>query len=303
MTIRFDDRVIIITGACGSLGREFAHAYYERGARLLLSDLGAAMSGEAENKSAVETFAKSLDPTGERVLFDSSDIADPDAGATIADMAISAFGRIDVVVNGAGNMRNHAFKQMSREDFENVVNVHLLGAAYLTLAAFPHMLEQNYGRILMVTSAGGLYGAFGVGNYGAAKTALIGLMNVLKIEGARHNVLTNAIAPIASSRMIDGLFEEDPGDMTSPKWITPPALYLTSDRCNSAGDIIVAAGAHYAKAQIVESRGVNAPAGEGYPTPEYIESNFASITDMSDAAPLANLGAAMRKAFDAKIAV
>ena len=303
MSIRFDDRVVILTGACGSLGREFARAYYERGARLILCDLGAAMSGEVEDESAAAEFARNLDPSGKRVLADSADISSPETGKKLVESALDAFGRVDVLVHGAGNMRNHAFKRMSQDDFDSVVEVHLNGAAYLTMAAFQYMLDQKYGRILMVTSAGGLYGAFGVGNYGSAKTALIGLMNVLKVEGAKHNVLANAIAPVAASRMVEGLFEEDPGDMTAPQWVSPAALYLTSERCTSAGEIIVAAGRHYAKAQIVESAGINAPVGVGYPSPEYIEENFAAISDMTGAAPLENLGAAMRKAFTAKVAI
>lgn len=303
MTIRFDDQVVILTGACGSLGREFARAYYERGARLVINDLGAAMDGRRESDSAAEEFARQLDPDGRRVLASSDDISKPETGAKLVEMALGAFNRVDVIVNGAGNMRNHAFKRMSHEDFESVINIHLLGAVLLSMAAFPHMLAQQYGRILMITSGGGLYGAFGVTNYGAAKTALVGLMNVLKIEGEKHNILTNAIAPVANSRMLEGLFEEDVGDMASPRWVSPPALYLTSNRCDTAGQIIVAAGAHYAKTQIVESRGFNASVQNGYPSPEFIEENFAAITDMTGAAPIASLGDAMRKAFRAKVAI
>lgn len=303
MTVRFDNRVVILTGACGSLGREFARAYYERGARLILSDLGAAMNGEAENANAAVGFAASLDPEGRRVLADNGDIADPATGKRLVEMALDKFGRIDVIVHGAGNMRNHAFKRMSREDFDSVIRIHLHGAAYLTMAAFPHMLNQNYGRILMVTSAGGLYGAFGVANYGAAKAALVGLMNVLNIEGAKQNVTVNAIAPVAASRMLEGLFAEDPGDMTAPQWVSPAALFLTSERCAAAGEIIVAAGRHYAKIQIVESNGIRSPESGDYPTPEFIEENFAAITEMTGAAPLDNLGAALRKAFSARVAI
>lgn len=299
MTIRFDDRVVVITGACGSLGRHYASAFAARGAKLVLNDLGAELSGTATGVSVAETFAETLRAGGAEAIANNSDICDPASAAGIVEQAKEAFGRVDVLINNAGIMRNHAFRKMSIEDFRQVIEVHLMGTAWLSQAAFAQMEAQGYGRIVMTTSAGGLYGAFGVANYGSAKTALIGLMNVLGIEGARSNILVNSIAPVAESRMMAGLLQDEEGVDLSPEWIVPAVLYLASDHCDVSGDILVAAGGHYARIGIVESQGITLQGD--YPTAEEIKEKLPQIRDMAAAKPIPDLVAAIEKATGASV--
>jgi len=292
--IDFEDQVVVITGACGSLGRAYAEGFAARGAKLVLNDLGASLSGEGRNESAAQHLADELRASGAEAIANMNDISSPGAAREVIDAAVSAFGRIDVLVNNAGTMRNRNFLKMTPEDFAAVVQVHLMGSAYLSLAAFPHMKEQRHGRILMTTSAGGLYGAYGVANYGAAKMGLVGLMNVLKIEGAPLGITTNAIAPIASSRMCEGLFDEAAEARLTPEWIVPLVLFLSSKACMTSGDIITAGGGHYAAAQMVESPGL-ALEGDAPPVAEDIANAFPRIRDMTGARALPDMPAAVRK--------
>jgi NAD(P)-dependent dehydrogenase (short-subunit alcohol dehydrogenase family) len=294
MAIGFDGRVVVITGACGSLGRHYARAFADRGAKLVLNDLGTALGGGEGEEGLAERLAATLRAEGAEAIANHHDIADPHAAAAIIDEAVAAFGRVDVIINNAGIMRNRAFRKMSEEDFRTVIDVHLTGTAWLCRAAFARMEAQGYGRIVMTTSAGGLYGAFGVANYGAAKAALVGLMKVLAIEGARSHILVNAVAPVAESRMMDGLLAE--GDTTdlSPEWVVPAVLYLASDQCEASGRILVAAGGHYAGIEVCESRGIYLD--QGYPSPEELAARLPEILDMSAARPLPDLAAAIEKA-------
>jgi NAD(P)-dependent dehydrogenase (short-subunit alcohol dehydrogenase family) len=205
------------------------------------------------------------------------------------------FGRADVLINNAGIMRNGAFKNMSDADFRDVLEVHVSGTARLTREMFRQMILQGYGRILMTASAGGLYGAFGVANYAAAKLAQIGLMNVLAIEGARSDIRVNAIAPIARSRMLDGVVAPEQEARLTADWVVPAAVYLVSPACARSGDILVCGGGHYANALMVETDGVYLGRSE-IPAAEGIASMYDRITDAGQTTPLADVHAAIRKA-------
>lgn len=287
MSVSFKNRTVIITGAAGGLGVAYARAFADRGARLVLNDLSAT--------GPIVGLVEELRARGAEVVAVPGDITDPAIGPKIVETGLDAFGSIDALINNAGLIRSRVFKRMTREEFEAVVAVHLHGTAFVSQAAFAHMVEAGYGRIVMTTSAGGLYGAIGVANYGSAKMAQVGLMHVLAIEGARHDVKVNAIAPVAASPMAAPLFDGEIDKALSPEWVAPAVLYLASEACERSGDIIVAAGGHYARAQILESRGVDRASGD-YPTPEEFADMLPRIRDMEKAAPVENLAAAIRKA-------
>lgn len=291
---RFDHRVVIITGACGTLGQAYADAFAARGAKLVLNDLGTSLDGAVTSGGAAADLARRISQAGGQAVADDGDISEPTAAQRLVSTALEAYGRVDAVIHNAGVMRNKAFKKMPPEDFRRVVQVHLFGAAWLTQAALAPMIEQNFGRLVFTTSAGGLYGAFGVANYGAAKTALLGLMKVIRIEGARHGVLANAVAPVAASRMTEGLLPPDAEAALSPGWVTPAVLHLASEECQASGDILVAAGGHYAKAEILESIGVRFTGAP--PAPEDIAARYDEISDMTRATSLQDLSAALQKA-------
>ncbi|HRX73310.1 MAG TPA: SDR family NAD(P)-dependent oxidoreductase [Hyphomonas sp.] len=257
MSVRFEGQVAVITGAGGALGQAYARELAKRGARLVLNDLGTTLSGATAATNPLDALVDELAGKGTEVVACRDDLADAGSAGRIVEAAMDAYGRVDVLINNAGIMRNGAFKNMSDEDFRAVFDVHVFGAARLTREVLRVMIPQAYGRILMTTSAGGLYGAFGVANYGAAKLAQVGLMNVLAVEGARHNILVNTIAPVARSRMLDGLVSPDDEARLTTDWIVPAAAYLVSPACEQSGEIMVCGGGHYASVKIAESRGVH----------------------------------------------
>lgn len=295
MTLRFDGRVVVITGAGGALGSAYARELAWRGARLVLNDMGTTLSGALAGENPLVALVSDLRAGGAEVVTSTDDLSLPESAERIVHLAMSAFGRIDALINNAGIMRNGAFKNMSDDDFSCVFEVHVSGTARLTREVFRQMITQGYGRILMTTSAGGLYGAFGVANYAAAKLAQIGLMNVLAVEGARDDIRVNAVAPIARSRMLDGVVAPEHEARLIADWVVPAAVYLVSPACCRSGDIIVCGGGHYAKALLVETGGVYLGPSE-IPAVESFASMYDRITDAGHIAPLADVHDAIRKA-------
>ena len=234
--VDFQDRVAIVTGAGGGLGKSHALLLASRGAAVVVNDLGGTVSGEGASASAADLVVDEIKAAGGVAVAEYSSVADVEGGEAIVQKALDEFGRVDILINNAGILRDRSFAKMEFDEVHAVLDVHLKGAFYVTKPAFLKMKEQGYGRIVMTSSASGILGNFGQANYGAAKMGLVGLMNVLKHEGAKYNIKVNSIAPIAATRMTEGLFGEvmakfDPGS------VSPAVADLASEECEVSGDI------------------------------------------------------------------
>ena len=280
MSIRFDGRVAIVTGAAAGLGRSHALALAARGAKVLVNDFGGDVHGTGGSSEPAEKVAAEIRSRGGESLSHGADVSNPEQVAHMVSAAMQAWGRVDLLINNAGILRDASFGKSSLQDFRTVVNVHLIGSAVCSQAVWPHMRAANYGRILMTTSTSGIYGNFGQANYGAAKTALIGLMNVLQIEGAKNGIHVNALCPSASTRMTQGLLPEAALALMAPEDVTPAALYLVSDSAPRRTILSAVAGG-YARIVIQETQGVFLPPGER--TPEAIAARFGEISDLTNA--------------------
>ncbi len=275
MSINFDGRVAIVTGAGAGLGRSHALALARRGARVVVNDMSGGQAGDAAAAVVAE-----IERAGGQALASRCDVTDVDAVGRMVGEAVAYWGRIDILINNAGILRDRTFAKMVLSDFRQVLDVHLMGSVNCTRAAWPHMVEQNYGRVLMTTSASGIYGNFGQSNYGAAKSALVGLMNVLAIEGARKGIRVNALAPTAATAMTEALIDAQATAVLTPESISPGALFLVSDDAPTK-TILGAGGGVFAVARMEESPGVFLPAG--CRSPEDIAEHWAEISDMSNA--------------------
>ncbi len=234
--VDFADRVAIVTGAGGGLGREHALLLAERGAAVVVNDLGGDVHGKGASARAADAVVDEIRAAGGVAVPDYGSVSDPDAAGSIVQTAIDEFGRVDIVVNNAGILRDKSFVNMEWGDLQAVLDVHLRGAFYVSRPAFAHMKEQGYGRIVVTSSGSGIMGNFGQANYGAAKMGLVGLMNVLKIEGAKYGIKVNAIAPIARTRMTEDIFG-DAVEHFDPHHVAPVVGYLASEECAVNGEI------------------------------------------------------------------
>ena len=241
MTMRFDGRVAIVTGAGGGLGREHALALAARGAKVVVNDLGVARDGQGSSATPAQQVVAEIEAAGGEAMANGASVTDFAAVEAMVAEVMAKWGRIDILVNNAGVLRDKTFAKMSLEDFRFVVDVHLMGAVNCTKAVWDIMRAQNYGRIVMTTSSSGLYGNFGQSNYGAAKMALVGLMQTLSIEGAKNDVRVNCLAPTAHTRMTEDLGAALPLELLGPNMVTPGLLYLVSE--NAPSRCILAAGA------------------------------------------------------------
>lgn len=278
MSISFTDQVAIVTGAGGGLGRCHALELARRGAKVVVNDLGGSMDGSGGSSDAAEVVVAEIRAMGGEAIANGGSVSDRAGAQSMVEDAMNAWGRVDVLINNAGILRDKSFSKMTLDDFEMVVNVHLLGAAYCSHAVWPIMREQNYGRILMTTSPSGLYGNFGQTNYGAAKLGQVGLMNSMKIEGAKNNIHTNSIAPLAATRMTENLIPEEALAKLGPELVTPAAIFLVSEDAPN-GVILQAQGGRFSLAAVVENNGlklgVNATADD-------IAANYEAIVDMAE---------------------
>lgn len=284
MTIRFDDRVVIVTGAGAGIGREHALLFGSRGAKVVVNDPGGAVDGRGSANAVADKVVDEIRRSGGEAVANYASVDSEEGGASLIETAMKTWGRVDALVNNAGILRDKAFNNMTMEDFEKCSNVHYMGTVYCTKAAWPIMRERKYGRIVVTTSGSGTSGNFGQANYGAAKMAVVGLINVLRLEGAKYNVLCNAISPSARTRMTEDLLPPHLREFMKPEFVSPAVAWLASEQCNITGEIITASGAGYARLQYFRSEGVQFDPLEKV-TPEMVADAMPKILDMTNAAP------------------
>ncbi len=256
MTIRFDNRVAIVTGAGAGLGREHALLLASRGAKVVVNDPGGAVDGRGTANTVADRVVEEIRAAGGTAVANYNSVADWTSAQAIVQTAIDNFGKLDILVNNAGILRDKSFHKMEPADFEFVVQVHLMGTVYCTMAAWPHMREAKYGRVVVTTSGSGTVGNFGQANYGAAKMAVNGMINCLRFEGAKYNILCNAISPSAKTRMTEGLIPEAVLDFMKPELVSPAVAWMASEQCNVSGEIFGANAGFYKRVKYIESEGV-----------------------------------------------
>lgn len=258
MTLRFDDRVAVITGGGRGLGREYALLLASRGARVVVNDPGADLTGDGSDATPAQQVADEIIAAGGEAVANTDSVATPEGGRAIIDTAVSRFGRIDILIHNAGTVRRGSLKELSYQDFDAVLDVHLRGGFHVLRPAFPLMCDNGFGRIVLTSSIGGLYGNHYVANYGVAKAGLIGLSNVAALEGAAHNVTCNVIVPSAVTRMAEGIDTSSYPPM-GPELVAPTVAWLSHDTCSVTGEMLVAIGGRVARAFIAETAGVYRP--------------------------------------------
>ena len=277
-TIRFDGRVAVVTGAGGGLGRQHALALAARGAKVVVNDLGGTLEGNGGTPKAAQAVVDEIIAAGGDAIASGASVTDPAAVQAMVEAAVRRWGRIDILVNNAGILRDKSFAKMALDDFRLVLEVHLMGAVHCTKAVWELMRAQNHGRIVMTTSSSGLYGNFGQANYGAAKMALVGLMQTLALEGAKHNIRVNCLAPTAATRMTEHLMPEAVLALLKPEAVTPGLLALVADDAPTRTILCAGAGA-FEQAHITLTDGVFI--GLGADAAEQVASQLAAIGDRS----------------------
>ena len=279
MTIDFKDKVAIVTGAGGGLGRSHALELSKRGAKVVVNDLGGSVDGSGGSSDAAEKVVKEIISSGGQAISNGSSVTDDNGVKLMVDQTIDEYGRIDILINNAGILIDKSFSKMELNDFEKVLNVHLMGTVKPTKAVWEIMKEQNYGRILVTSSSSGLYGNFGQTNYGAAKLGLVGFMNTLKLEGQKYNVHVNALTPVAYTRMTANLMPPEAENLLTPESVTPAAIYLVSDKAPN-GTILCAGAGVYSVSKIMESDGLSLGLNA---TAEDIINNWEKISNFNEA--------------------
>lgn len=277
--IRFDDKVVIVTGAGGGIGRAHALLFAKHGAKVIVNDLGGSTQGEGANSEAALKVVEEIKAAGGTAIANPDNVIN---GDRIVECAMDNFGRIDVVVNNAGILRDKSFPKMTDEDWDLIYRVHVEGAYKTTKAAWAHMKENNFGRVIFTSSTSGIYGNFGQANYGMAKLGLYGFTRTLAIEGRKNNIFVNAIAPTGGTRMTEGLFPPGAFDKLKPELVSPLVAYLCSEQCQETGSLFEVGGGWMGKVRWERSLGIGFNPDEGF-TPEDVAANFEKLCSFEGA--------------------
>ncbi|AGA87733.1 MAG: serine/threonine protein kinase [Gammaproteobacteria bacterium HGW-Gammaproteobacteria-9] len=278
--IRFEDKVVIVTGAGGGLGRAHALLFARHGAKVVVNDLGGSTQGEGANSSAADRVVEEIRQAGGTAIANHDSVTD---GDRIVQQALDTYGRIDVVVNNAGILRDKTFHKMEDADWDLVYRVHVEGAYKVTRAAWPHMREQNYGRVIFTASTSGIYGNFGQSNYGMAKLGLYGLTRTLALEGRKNNVLVNAIAPTGGTRMTEGLIPPQVFEQLKPELVSPLVVYLASEQCQETSGLFEVGGGWMGKVRWERSLGAGFDPKAGFDA-EDVAAQWQQICNFENAA-------------------
>lgn len=278
--ITFDGRVAIVTGAGGGLGRTYALELARRGARVVVNDLGGAVDGTGSSESAADKVVAEIAAAGGEAVANYDSVSTPEGGAAIVQSAVDAFGTVDIVVSNAGILRDKSFAKMTMEEVEAVLAVHLAGGFHIASPAFAVMREQSYGRFVFASSGSGLFGNFGQANYAAAKMGLVGLCNVIAIEGEKYGIKSNAIAPIAKTRMTEDLLGPF-ADLVEPEQVTPSVVYLCSEANQYTHEIFTVGGGRYGRVFVGVNNGWFAGGGSR-PSAEDVADHVDEIRDLTD---------------------
>ncbi|MFN0146461.1 MAG: SDR family oxidoreductase [Dehalococcoidia bacterium] len=284
MAIRFDGQVALVTGAGAGLGRAYAMDLAARGAKVVVNDLGGDPHGQGENRSAAQKVVDEIKAAGGEAVPNYDSVADYDGGFNMVKTAIDTWGRLDVVICNAGILRDVAFHNMSEEDWDKVFNVHIKGSFTVLRAAWPVFRQQSYGRVVLTTSSSGIWGQFGQANYGAAKTAMLGLMNVLKQEGVKYNVNVNTVAPVAGTRLTATVMPQEMVDKLKPELVSPAVMFLVSKECSDSGMVIEAGAGNFNRAAMVKGKGLQ-PGMDATLDAEFVQANWPAITSLEGAEP------------------
>ena len=279
MAIDFKDQVVIVTGGGTGLGRAHALQFAARGANVVVNDLGGSRDGSGGSAAVAEQVVNEILASGGDAIASGADITRESQTAEMVQAALDKWGRVDVLINNAGILRDKSFAKMSLEEWRVVVDVHLNGTAYCCHAVWSVMQEQGYGRIVMTSSSSGVYGNFGQANYAAAKYGVVGLMNVLAIEGRKYNIHVNSLVPTAATRMTEDVMTQSMLEQLKPEYVSPAVLFLASADAPNA-TILMAGAGNYTVAKLIEAEGIKLP--EGQRTPENIAAIFEKISDVSN---------------------
>jgi len=288
--LTFEGRVAVVTGAGAGLGRAYALELAKRGAKVVVNDLGGARDGSGEGSSLpADKVVDEIKGAGGEAVPNYDNVATADGGENITKTALEAFGKVDIVINNAGILRDKSLVKTEPEEWDAVINVHLRGAYCVSRPAFKVMRENKYGRIILTASAAGLYGNFGQANYAAAKTGMLGLMNVLALEGAKYNIKTNTVAPGAASRLTEDVMPPEILEKMKPEYVAPLVVYLCSDKCEESGFIYNAGSGNFFRAHIVNGPVVKLGDDKTICTAEDVMANMDRINSLENAKLLSNV--------------
>ncbi len=281
--VSFDGKVAVVTGAGGGLGRTYALELARRGAKVVVNDFGGAGDGTGSSAGPADRVVSEIEAAGGKAVASYDSVATPEGGEAIVNKAIEVFGRVDILINNAGILRDRTLAKMEPAEWDAVLSVHLNGAYNVTRPAFVKMREQGYGRIVMTTSAAGLYGNFGQTNYSAAKMGLIGFMNTVKLEGEKHNIKINTVAPVAATRLTADILPQDLMEKLKPEFVTPLVVYLCSDQCPVTGAVYNAGAGYFSRAELVTGRAIAVCDPKQVPAPEEVARAISRIGSLQAA--------------------
>ena len=302
MAISFEGQVALVTGAGAGLGRAYALDLAKRGAKVVVNDLGGDPHGEGADAAPARKVCDEIKAAGGEATPNFDSVSSYDGGFNMVKTAIDTYGRLDVVICNAGILRDIAFHNMSEADWDAVFAVHIKGSFTVLRAAWPVFRQQSYGRVVLTTSSSGIYGQFGQANYGSAKTAMLGLMNVLKQEGAKYNVNVNTVAPVAGTRLTQTVMPQEMVERLKPELVVPAVTWMVSKECQDSGIIIEAGAGNFNRASIVKGPGVQ-PGMDQLKDAEWIQANWDKIMSLEGAEPMWRTGQTLKDYLASKAAL